>query len=111
MICQQAQLPQGCLPDSFAFIVGDWIQNLLVEDGYVVERAMTAVVALVVFRLRPVQRRATTLLAEVVGKWLNLEETQKRKEFPNAVLNWSATQTPFIRSIEGEAGFGHTSCA
>jgi hypothetical protein len=50
------------------------------------------------------QLLAGTSLAEIACKWLHLQETQKREEFADTVLDRSSGQTPLVGRLQFEAG-------
>jgi hypothetical protein len=49
---------------------------------------MVTVFAAIVFVHIPIEGRAWTLLAEVAGKWTDVEEAYKREELADAILQW-----------------------
>jgi hypothetical protein len=84
------------------------IEQLLVENRNMLHAAMVATLAAVVIVHLPIESRAWALLAEVAGKWADVEETDQGKEFANAILQWSSGQAPLVIGLQRETGLGRS---
>lgn len=104
----KSKLVEGLTANLWSFPLCDWREKFLIEDGNMVEASMVTVGALHVRRLRPMKFCAFADFAEIAGKRLDLQKSQKRKELPDTVLYWGAGETPFVVGLEGEACFGNT---
>jgi hypothetical protein len=64
------------------------IQQFLIEDRDMLHAAMVTVSAAILLVHIPIEGRAWALLAEVAGKWTNIEETDEGEKFADAILQW-----------------------
>lgn len=92
-IREQAQFVHAFLTN-IRIILGDRVENFLDENGDMVETTVMAYVAALRCVLRPMQFLTRTHLAKIASHRLNLQESEKREEFADTVLNGCARQAP-----------------
>lgn len=71
-----------------------------------VEKELLTMCAFSVVAHGPLKLGTRALLAEVLGEWPHVEESDEGEELANAVLEWSACQAPAILDLQVETGFG-----
>jgi hypothetical protein len=86
-ICQELELIKCLLSRSSMAMCLDWVQELMIENGDMMESTVRTFVAPFGLIVQgPVQLFARTCLAHVASKWLDFEESQQREEFSYPVL-------------------------
>jgi hypothetical protein len=95
-ICEDAKLSESLFAWSLIPKFLDWIQQFLVEDGYMLHAAVITSLAAAESIHVPIESRARTLFAEVACKRANVEKPDEREEFADPVLKRSSGQTPFV---------------
>ena len=89
-ISENTKLSEGLLARTLVAELLNGIQQLLIEDRNMLHAAVIAVLATILFIHIPIESRAWALLAEVTSEGADVEEANKRKEFADAVLEWSS---------------------
>jgi hypothetical protein len=108
-ISENTKLSESLFPRTFIAKFLNGVQELLVEDRDMLHTAMVAVFATILFVHIPIESRAWTLLAKVAGERTDVEETDKREELADAVLQWGSRQAPFVICLESKASLGTSS--
>lgn len=85
-ISENTKFSEGLLARTPVAELLNGIQQLLIEDRNVLNTAVVAVPATIILVHIPIKSRARALLAEVTSERTDVEESNKREEFPDAVL-------------------------
>lgn len=73
-ICHQSKLLESLGTSTLVAVSLDWVQQLLVEHGYMLHGIVVATRTAVIVVHGPLEARARTLLAEIGGKGFDIED-------------------------------------